>query len=424
MSNVPWYRRKGLVVAVVAVVATLAGMRIGVAIWGRSHLAKFVKDSQGIWDDERARLLGLRNPLDPEAKDPCPAAYKSAGIDLGASGRPIGMALLGNAGAKVPEDAASIVAQEKGAVAGFLKAAKCGGYAPKADEAWTTYDRLYPFFNAGRLVIVDARMRAEEGDMDAALDRLLAVVKAGTDFGTGSLMAGVHGAAVSTPALETLAWYIAQGRLTVEQRERVARDLKLLSPRMPSVLDGVIKERLRYHAIAVEVAETGIAPPDAKPMPDDPARFAAAVMPTRAIIADALSKQDRFMTDVQDFATRYRDPLEFVIRVANAEPRAATRRMSGFDFPPYGLMQKGHNLCLPRAWARMILEAITIEKTGVAPASLPKAIDDPCGAGPLVYYKGDSDGAYTFESVGKDGAVSDDDLRLERRPPKGLIPTP
>ncbi|MFO0589390.1 MAG: hypothetical protein U0441_17765 [Polyangiaceae bacterium] len=424
MSNVPWYRRKGLVVAVVAVVATLAGMRIGVAIWGRSHLAKFVKDSQIIWDDERARLLGMKNPLDPEAKDACPAAYRSAGIDLGASDRVIGMALLAGAGNKVPEDAATIVAQEKGAVTGFLKATKCGGYAPKADEAWTTYERLFPFFNAGRLVIVDARMRADAGDMDAALDRLLAVVKAGTDLGTGSLMSGVHGAAVSAPALETLAWYVADGRLTREQRERVAHDLALLAPRMPSVLDGVIKERLRYHAIAVEVATTGVAPPDARPMPDDPARFAAAVMPTRAIIADALSKQDRFMSDVQDIAMKYRDPIEFVIRVANAEPRAATRRMSGFDFPPYGLMQKGHNLCLPRAWTQMILEALTIEKTGAPPATLPKPIDDPCGAGPLVYYKGATAGSYTFESVGKDGAVSDDDLRLVRKPPTGTTPTP
>ena len=57
--------------ALVAAVATLTGMRIGVTLWGRSHLAKFVTATAPLWDGERARLEALRNPLDPSAKEPC-----------------------------------------------------------------------------------------------------------------------------------------------------------------------------------------------------------------------------------------------------------------------------------------------------------------------------------------------------------------
>ncbi len=421
MSKTAWYRRRWLKIALVAAVATLTGMRIGVTLWGRSHLAKFVTATAPLWDGERARLEALRNPLDPSAKEPCATAYFAAGVDLGASGRAIGMALLGSPRDKVPEDARAIVAAERGAIDGFLRAAKCGGYAPKPAEAWITYGRLYPFFAAGRLVIVDARMRAEAGDIDAALDRLLAATKAGTDLGEGTLMAGVHGAAVSTPALETLAMLVAEGRLSVEQQARVKRTLEALGPRMPTIVHGVIKERLRLHAIAVAVQTTGVAPPDATPGPDDPARFVAKVLPARAVLADALTKQERFMTTVQEFAATERDPLLFLTLLANAEPRAASRRLAGFDFPPYGLTQKGHHLCLPRAWQRMMLEALAIEKAGVVPSALPAPIDDPCGAGQLLYIPG-TGGRYTLESVGNDGAVSMDDLRLDRVP--SPAPTP
>lgn len=422
MSKPPWYRRKWLAVAAVATVATLTGVRIGVTIWGRSHLAKFVQESQPIWDSERARLEGMKNPLDPSVKDACAPAYKAAGVDLGAATRPVGMALLGDPAAPIPDDARTIVKQEKGAVDGFLRAARCGVYTPRANEAWTTYERLFPFFNSGRLVIVDARIRADAGDVDAALERLLAVVKAGTDLGTGSLMAGVHGAAVSSPALKTIASLLSQGRLSPEQMDRVAKHLELFAPRMPSVIDGVIKERLRLHAIAVHVATTGKAPPEATPAADDPGRLAAAVMPVHAVLADALSRQERFLAEVQTFATEYRDPLEFVIHVANAEPRTVTRRLTAMDFPPYGLMQKGHNLCVPRAWARMLLAAITIERAGAAPKTLPP-MEDPCGAGPIIYFT-TPDGAYTFESVGKDGAISEDDLYLTHKPQKQEDPAP
>lgn len=422
MSKPPWYRRKWLAVAAVATVATLVGVRIGVSIWGRSHLAKFAQESQTLWDSERARLEGMQNPLDPAAKEPCAAAYKSAGVDLGAPMRTLGIALLAGPGAPMNEDVRSLVKQEKGAIDGFLRASKCGVYTPKPTEAWTVYERLYPFFNAGRLVVADARIRILEGDVEGALDRLLAVVKAGTDLGTGSLQANVHGAAVSAPALETIAYLLTEGRLSREQLDRVAQHLTLFAPRMPTVVDGVIKERLRLHALAVTVAETGVAPPEARPASDDPGRFAAALMPVRAIMADALTKQERFMTDVQEIATKHRDPLEFVIRVANAEPRAATRRMTGMDFPPYGLMQKGHNLCVPRAWTQMILGAIAIERAGAVPQTQPPQ-DDPCGAGPLIYYV-TQDGTYTFESVGKDGAIGTDDLRLSRKPKKEADPAP
>ncbi len=119
MSNTPWYRRRWLKIALVAVVATLLGVRIGVTIWGRSHLAKFVQDTTPMWDEERARLETLRNPLDPSAKEPCATAYLAAGVDLGASARPVGMALLGSPRDKVPDEARAIVAAERGAIEGF-----------------------------------------------------------------------------------------------------------------------------------------------------------------------------------------------------------------------------------------------------------------------------------------------------------------
>ncbi len=249
--------------------------------------------------------------------------------------------------------------------------------------------------------------------MDGALDRIVAAVKAGTDLGEGTLIAGVHGAAVSTLALETLAMLVAEGRLSPEQQARVVRTLDVIGPRMPAMVRGVIKERLKLHSIAVRVQATGDAPPEATPAADDPGRFVAKVLPARAVLADALTRQEKFMAGVQEFSGTVRDPLLFLSLLANAEPRAASRRLTGFDFPPYGLMQKGHNLCLPRAWSRIILTALAIEKAGKVPAALPEPIDDPCGAGQLMYVPG-AGGRYKLESVGKDGAVSMDDLRLER----------
>ena len=69
----------------------------------------------------------------------------------------------------------------------------------------------------------------------------------------------------------------------------------------------------------------------------------------------------------------------------------------------------------------MMLEALAIEKAGVVPSALPAPIDDPCGAGQLLYIPG-TGGRYTLESVGNDGAVSMDDLRLDRVP--SPAPTP
>lgn len=47
-------------------------------------------------------------------KDPCAAAYLSAGVDLGASGRPIGLALRGSPKDKVPADVRAIYRLGKG----------------------------------------------------------------------------------------------------------------------------------------------------------------------------------------------------------------------------------------------------------------------------------------------------------------------
>ncbi|MFO0593634.1 MAG: hypothetical protein U0441_39195 [Polyangiaceae bacterium] len=414
MTKPAWYRSRRLKIALVAVIATLVGVGIGVDIWSKSRVRAFAKASAPAWDAERARLESLDNPTDPTVKDPCAPAYLAVGVDLGASGRAIGLALRRSLKEKVPDDARAIVAGEKGAIDAFLKASRCGKYTPKPDEAWVTYGRLYPFFIAGRLVIVDARVRAEEGDLDASLDRLLAAIKAGTDLEQGTLMASVHGVAVSAPALETLAALIAEGRLSEAQRDRVERLLLALAPRMPSMEDGILRQRLILHQIATEALATGKAPANARPSADNPGRFVAAVLPPLAILADALWKQDRFLARVQDFARDDRDPLLFVTRMANAEPRAKSRVLTGFDFPPYGLMQKGHNLCIPRAWTKMILTALTVEKAPSVPASLPP-MDDPCGAGSLLYFTG-ATGGYVLASTGKDGTISDDDLRLERAP--------
>lgn len=407
-------------IALVAVIATLAGVRIGVGIWSKSRVQAFAAESKAAWDAERARLESLDNPFDPSGKDPCAAAYLSAGVDLGASGRPIGLALRGSPKDKVPADVRAIIASEKGAIDAFLKASRCGKYTPKANEAWVTYGRLFPFFMAGRLVIMDGRVRAEDGDIDAALDRLLAAVKAGTDLEQGTLMAGVHGAAVSSPALETIASLLSEGRLSPAQRDRVERALLALGPRMPRMEDGVQKQRLVLHQIATLALATGEAPPGARPSPDEPGRFVAAALPALALLADSLWKQDRFFARIQEFARDDRDPILFVSLTANAEPRSKTRLLTGFDFPPYGLMQKGHNLCIPRAWTKILLSALAIEKAGTVPATLPLS-DDPCGAGAIIYYATPS-GGYVLESVGKDGAVSDDDLLLDRAP-KSPTPT-
>jgi len=414
MTKPAWYRSRRLKIALVAVIATLVGVGIGVDIWSKSRVRAFAKASEPAWEAERARLELLDNPSDPTVKDACAPAYLAAGVDLGASGRPIGLALGGSPKEKITDEARAIVAAEKGAIDAFLKASRCGKYTPKPNEAWVTYGRLYPFFIAGRLVIVDGRIRAEDGDLDAALDRLLAAVKAGTDLEQGTLMAGVHGVAVSAPALSTIAWLVSEGRLSEAQRDRVERLLLALAPRMPTMADGVQKQRLLLHQIATEALATGKAPENARPSADNPGRFVAAALPPLAILADALWKQDRFLGHVQDFAREDRDPILFVTRMANAEPRAKSRVLTGFDFPPYGLMQKAHNLCIPQAWTKMILTALTLEKAPSIPAALPP-MEDPCGAGSLLYFTG-ATGSYVLASTGKDGTISDDDLRLERAP--------
>lgn len=401
-------------IALVAVVATLVGVRVGVGIWSKSRVKAYAAHSLPAWEAERARLEALDNPLDPTVKDACAQAYSAVGVDLGAQSRAVGLALRAAPDEKIADDARAVVASEKGAVDAFLKAARCGKYTPRPTEAWVAYERLHPFFVAGRLVVLDARVRAEDGDTDGALDRLLAAVKAGTDLEQGTLMAGVHGAAVSAPALESLAWLVGTGRLSAEQRDRVERLLAALQPRMPAMEDGVHKQRLVLHQIAAESLRTGVAPPDARPGSDNPGRFVAAALPALGLLASSLWIQDAFLQEVEDFAKKERDPLLFVSSMANAEPRSKSRVLTGFDFPPFGMMQKGHNLCIPRAWTKILLSALAIEKAGSVPATLPLA-DDPCGAGAIIYYSS-GPGRYVLESVGKDGAVSDDDLRLERVP--------
>lgn len=422
MSKIAWYRRRWLKIVVVAVVATLVGVRLGVSIWGRSRLDAYVKQSEPAWAAERARMAALGNPLDPTAKASCVQAYSMAGVDLGASGRAIGMALMTSSQVPVPNDARAVVKAEGGAIADFLRASRCGSYVVNPGESWVPYTRFFPLFVAARVVVVDARMHAEAGDYAGAVERLVAVVKAGTDFGEGTLMAAVVGASMSIVALEDLGTLVSDGRLPAEERERLARALDLLGPRMLTFPHAVHRERIGLHAIAKAAHETGVAPPNARPSPDDPARFVAALMPVRAVFADALRKQDKFFLDIDDLIKNQHNQLIFVSDLQAAEPRAASRRLTGMDFTPYGLVQQGHALCVPQAWQKVLSAALAIERSGTVPSALPEPNDDPCRSGPFIYAR-IGEGRYLIESVGKDGVVSDDDPRIERAEPPPRAPS-
>jgi hypothetical protein len=422
MPKPAWYRRRGFLIALVAVLATLSGVRLGVGIWGRSRLAAYVQGSEAAWSEERARLEKLANPLDPTQKAPCASAYATAGVDLGAGTRPLGLALVASPRTQVPDEARAIVQAERGAIDVFLRASQCGAYAPAASQSWVAYSHLYPTFQAARLVIVDGRMRAQAGDLDGALDRWIAAVKAGTDLGEGTLLAGVVGVGMSAPALREIAALVEDGRLSAEQRDRLARALDALGPRMVTFPRAVHRERVALHPIARAVYETGAAPEGAQPTADDPVRFVAKIMPVRAVFADAMRRQDRYYADIEALAVSERDRLTFLTRLIDAEPRATSRRLTGMDFPPYGLAQQGHALCVPLAWQRVIRAALAVEASGAVPGALPSPIEDPCGAGSLVYAR-TAAGGYLIESVGKDSVVSDDDPRIDRAPAPPQAPS-
>lgn len=178
----------------------------------------------------------------------------------------------------------------------------------------------------GRLVITDGRVRVQDGDIDAALDCLLAAAVQGGHRSRTRHLDGRRARRRGELPRAGRNHRVAplRGVLPPAQRDRVERALLALGPRMPRMEDGVQKQRLVLHQIATLALATGEAPPGARPSPDEPGRFVAAALPALALLADSLWKQDRFFARIQEFARDDRDPILFVSLTANAEPRSKT----------------------------------------------------------------------------------------------------
>lgn len=405
-----WKRRWPTIV--LSVLAVLVIARVALGLRGRSRLDELVRETEPEWSAARARLEALRHPWEPDATEPCAEAYLAAAVDLEADGRVVGDAVGAPPRAKVSARARAVVDARRPAIEAFLRASGCGSYAPKADEAWAPFDRYFPVFGAARLVVLDARLRAEAGDAKGAVDRLLAVAKAGADFGEGTLIGTLVGGSMISAALETLGSLVADGRIDAGDRERAERALAALSPRMPTIAGGIAKERLHLRWAALKVqGGADVLQMRSLDGHETPA-WSAWVMPVGAVFADGAREQRAFLKEVEALVARERDDGALRASIEGVEPKSAASRWLGLGLSASGLASQARSMCVPAAWEKLAVAALAIAKSGAVPDALPAPIPDPCGTEDIAYAR-TAGGGYVISSVGKDGARGHDDLRIE-----------
>lgn len=413
MTKPPARRRRRWIVVLLSLLGALVIARVGLGLRGRSRIEGLMRESEPEWNEARARLSALRHPWDPAATEPCAEGYSGVTAELGADGPVVSQAVAASPRAKLRPEARAVVDAHRAAIDAFLRASGCGSYAPKPDEAWAPFDRPFRIFAPARLVVLDARLRAEAGDVKGAVDRLLAVTKAGTDVGEGTLVGTLIGGAMISAALETLASLVADGRLSPADRDRTERALAALSPRWPTFERGLAKERLFLRRAAQQVQRDASATAmhlvsDA----EEPPGWISWVLPVRAVFAESALEHRAFLKQAAELALRERDGDALREAMEHIEPKSATASWFGMGLPVHGLALQSRNLCVSAAWVQLTGAALAIAKAGATPEALPAAIPDPCGTGDLAFAR-TTDGRYVLSSVGKDGAWGGDDLRIE-----------
>ena len=416
MTNPPARRRRRWSVVILSILGVLVASRAAAGLWGRSRMDALMRESEPEWKEARARLEALRHPWDPAATEPCAAAYAGAAVRLEDDSRAVNDAVNAPPRVKPSAEARAVVEARRPAIDAFLRASACGSYAPKPDEAWAPFDAPFPLLGTARLVVLDARLRAEAGDVKGAVDRLIAVTKAGTDVGEGTLVGTLIGGAMISVALETLSSLVADGRIEAVDRERIERALAALAPRMPTIAGGIAKERLHLRWAAQKIVggadATQMRAPDAGEAPEGSPGWVSWVIPASAVFADGALEQRAFLKEAEAIVLRERDGDVVSAALEAAEPKSATARWTGLGMPAHGLASQVRNMCAPAAWERLTSAVLAIAKSGAVPDALAAPIADPCAAGDLVYAR-TVDGRYVLSSAGKDGRPSNDDLRVE-----------
>lgn len=410
----PASRRRRLIVVLSCAVAALVIGRLALGLWGGSRLDALVRETAPEWDAERARLAALKHPWDPAATAPCGPAYLDAAVDLREASLAVSEAVGEPPRVKVRPEARAVVEAQRPVIDAFLRASGCGSYAPRPGEAWAPFDRSFRVFTAARLVVLDARLRVEAGDPAGALDRLLAVAKAGTDLGEGAFIDVLIGGAMVSAALETLAPLVADGRLAAADRDRAERALAALAPRMPAMAAGLARERLFLRWAALEV-RGGKDAAQMRSLEGEGAPSWSA-LPESALFAESASAQLAFLREAEAIVARERDPDALRAALEAAEPKGTLDRWVGLGVPAAGLASQARNMCVPSAWEKLAGAALAIAK-GTKPEDLAAApIPDPCGTGDIEI-AATIDGRTSLSSVGKDGKRGGDDLRIETAAP-------
>lgn len=408
----PTKKRRRWPIIALSVLGVLVVVRGGLELWGRSRLDALVREIEPEWSEAEGRLKALGHPWDPSAKEACEVAYSEAGVDLGEDSLAVSAAISAPPRARVSERARTIVEAHRPTIDAFLRATGCGAYAPHSGEAWAPFERPFPIFVASRLVVLDARLRAEKGDVQGAVERLLAVTKAGADFGEGSLVAVLVGGGMISAAQETLATLIADGKLAEPERERVSRALAALAPRMPTIVSALARERLsiRRAALLVQGGDDALQMRDLTEAEGASATSASWVMPLRAAFAASAWESYAYLKRAGDLVAKEHDSGTLRSELVKIEPKDGL--FGGLTLPATGLVSQSRNLCLPAAWTAMTRASLAIAKAGSPKAGLSEPIADPCGTSDLSYAATTDDRGVLW-SAGKDGASGGDDLRLE-----------
>lgn len=399
-----------VLVVLASVVAVLVICRVALGLRGGSRLDDLAREMEPEWSAARARLAELRHPWDPPATAPCGEAYLDAVVDLREDGRVVNEAAAASPRMKVRPEARAIVEAQRPVIDVFLRATGCGAYAVKADEAWASYDHVLRILGTSRLTVLDARMRAEAGDAKGAVDRLIAVAKAGTDLAQGSFVDLAVGGAMVSSALETLASLIGRGALSEEDRGRVEKALAALGPRMPSLARGIEKERLHLRWAVLKL-RSGADGADLRSLGGDSASsLIARLLPLEAFFADGASRELAFLREAEARAGRERDGEKLRMELEALAPDASRSSWFAIGMPAGILATQSRDLCVPAAWKELVSAALAkdVAVEGILRAPVP----DPCGAVDL-RSAATIDGRVVLSSVGKDGKASRDDPEVE-----------
>lgn len=419
MTPVPARKPRKWLRILLAVLGVLVLARVAIGLWGRHRLQTFLRETEPAWLAERARLEGLRHPWEAAADQPCATAYDAASeVDLAAAGVAINAAVTAPPRARLSDDARAVVNANQPTIEAFLRGSRCGAYAAKAGEAWAPFERYLPLYRVARLVVLDARLRAEAGEIPAALDRLLAVAKSGTDMAEGTLVGQMVGASMFTSSMETLAPLIEDGRLSKEDRERTGRALAALAPRLPTLPRALTKERLHLHWAASEMlgdrAVLSMRALDGHE--EESVSLQEWLLPVRAVYASAMPRHDAYFREASALAESQRDLEKLRAEVERLEPKDAAAKWTGLGFPTNSLMTQGRSLCVALAWHRLASSALALAQAGAGPDAIPAPAEDPCGPGTLAHSRSPG-GRSSLASVGKDGVTSDDDPKVLLAPP-------